>query len=118
MNWYLMAVFLYCAALTHFLADLINHWMEKRGKFLPILLHSALYAVFFSPLFWWLEVNFLWLILIFGSHTLIDSQWDSFAWLVEKILRHEEVLWYKIVTLGLDQALHLSVPIIIALFAF
>jgi len=115
-----MAVFLYCAALTHFLADLFSHWMEKeRGGFL-LILHSFLYTLFFIPIFWFLGINYLWLITIFGSHLIIDSQGKHLLWVVKKILARsmagEEMK--KIIALGLDQVLHLLVLLIIALFIF
>jgi len=35
--------------------------------------HCLCYVVGFVPVFWWLRINLLWLILLFGSHYLIDG---------------------------------------------
>jgi len=112
-----IAIFLYCYVVIHFLSDFLNHWMEKNGKPRRILLHSFLYTVFFIPLFWRLEVNFLWLILVFFSHFVIDWQWDLLFRFVSKILRHENEakINLRFYTAAIDQALHLCVPIIIVL---
>lgn len=117
MNWYLMSVFLYIAALTHFLADFLSHWMEEKGMLLA--LHSCFYTLFFIPVFWFLGVNYWWLILIFGSHLIIDSQGKYLLWIVKKILEKAAVgeQMEKMITLGLDQVLHLLALLVIALLA-
>jgi len=124
-----IAIFLYCYAFLHFISDLSNHWMEKRGKPKAILLHSFLYTLFFIPLFWKLGVSFPWLIFVFLSHFIIDSQWDllfriarksqrhPLFLIVSKILRHENEIEsnLRVYTAALDQVLHLCMPIIIVL---
>ena len=124
-----IAIFLYCYLPIHLISDLSNHWMEKRGKPKAILLHSFLYTLFFIPLFWRLEINFLWLIFVFLSHFIIDSQWDllfriarksqchPLFLIVSKILRHENETEsnLRFYTAVLDQVLHLCIPIIIVL---
>ena len=35
--------------------------------------HCLCYIIGFVPVFWWLHINFLWLILLFGLHYLIDG---------------------------------------------
>jgi len=117
MDWYLIFVFLYIAALTHFLADFLNHWMEEKGSLL--VLHSFLYALFFTPVFWFVGINYLWLILVFGSHLIIDTQRKSLLRVVKTILKKSAVeeKMEKIIALGLDQVLHLLVPLTIALVA-
>jgi len=117
MDWFLIFVFLYIAALTHFLADLLSHWWKEKG--ILLVLHSFCYALFFIPVFWFVKANPLWLILIFGSHLLIDSGGKYLSWLVKRILRESTVSveMAKIITLGLDQVLHLLTLLIIALLA-
>ncbi len=118
MNWCLISVFLYIATLTHFGADFLSHWrMEKKG--ILIILHSFFYTLFFFPVFWFLKVNYWWLILIFGSHLIIDSQKKYLLRLVKTILKKvaAEEQMEKIITFGLDQVLHLLFILIIALSA-
>lgn len=113
-----IAIFLYCYALIHFLSDFLNHWMEKNGKLKAILLHSFLYTLFFIPLFWRLNIDFYWLILVFSTHFLIDSQWNLLFRTISEFLQHENEtqLNLRIYTAIVDQILHLCVPIIIVFF--
>ncbi len=117
MNWCQMAVFLYCAALTHFVADFLSH-RKKIGKF--IFLHCFLYTIFFVPLFWWLKVNLWWLFLIFFSHLTIDSFGNKLLPLVKIILKEseEKETFLKIIALGIDQVFHLTILLIAAIFIF
>jgi len=113
-----MAVFLYASALTHFFADLLSHRWKKIGTDkidTSILLHCFLYAVFFIPLFWWLGVNFWWLLLIFFSHLVIDRPARKHIVSLVKIFAREE---RQTISFGLDQVCHLLMPLIIALFVF
>lgn len=115
MDWYKMAVFIYCAALTHFVADFLTHG-RKKGKF--IILHCFLYTLFFIPLFWWQEINFWWLPLLFFSHLIIDLGTRPLRHLFQKIMKEadEKETTLTILVLGIDQVLHLIIPLIIALF--
>jgi len=112
-----MAVFLYCAALTHCFGDFLTHrW--RSGNF--IFLHAFLYALFYIPLFLWFGIALKWLFLIFLSHVLIDSagaEWIS--WGVKTFIRKEsDEKLLRYIGFGVDQASHLLVPLIIALFIF
>lgn len=112
-----MAVFLYAGALIHFMADLLSH-KKKEGKF--IFLHCFLYAISFIPLFWWTNVNLLWLLLLFFSHLIID-------FLGMQLLRFVDIMTKETgklkesslapIALGVDQVLHLIMLIIIAIMA-
>lgn len=108
------AVFVWFATLTHFIADFITH-RRKKGRF--ILLHCFLYALLFLPLFWWMEVSFLWLILIFASHLAIDSQQGFLLTTCEKILQEKDKIDipFDFIVAGLDHVLHLSVIGMIAI---
>jgi len=92
--------------------------MGEKGWLL--ILHSFLYTLCFIPVFWFFEINYLWLIFIFLSHILIDSLGNYLLLLTHKVLEKAgatEAL-KKIITLGLDQVLHLTVPLIIAFLVF
>jgi hypothetical protein len=118
MDWYQAAVFLYAGTVTHFLADLLSH-KKKRGKF--ILLYCFLYTLCFIPLFCWLKVDFLWLLLLFFSHLIIDALATKLSWLVDFMPKAPEKprgSSLMLITLGIDQALHLLMLIVIALFVF
>ena len=113
-----IAVFLYCATLNHFLADFLSH-RKKKGAF--IVLHCFLYAILFIPLFWWLGVNFWWLLLLFFSHLAIDSQWKRLLSLFDDQTKGQEKLSQTsliIFTTGLDQVLHLLMLVVIAISTF
>lgn len=117
MDWYQMAVFLYVGALTHFLADLLSHY-KKKGAL--IFLHCFMYAIFFIPLFWWQGVNFLWLFLLFFSHLTIDLRWKKLLSFFDAMTEEQQKLGettLMILTIGLDQILHLLTILIIAIFA-
>ena len=116
MEWYQMAVFLWIGAIIHFISDL-SAPLKRRGKIFFVL-HCVLYALPFIPLFWWMEVNFLWLIFVSGSHMLIDSQGSQFHKFVETILAHEKKSLCRTIGLGLDQVFHLTMLLIISLFVF
>jgi len=118
MDWCQIAVFLYVGALVHFVADLLSH-KKKRGKF--IFLHCFLYAMFFIPLFWWMNVNPLWLLLIFSSHLIIDFSGMQLLRLVDIMTKETESLkesFLAIIALGVDQVLHLSMLVVIAVVSF
>lgn len=116
MNLCEIAVFIWFGTLTHCLADLLTHWKKKRGIFL--YMHCFLYTLCFIPLFWWLEVNLLWLIFISLSHLIIDSQGKFIPIIVNKILReeNEKDVFFKAIYFGLDQALHLLIIGIVSFF--
>jgi hypothetical protein len=113
-----MAVFLWFALVIHFLADFLSHG-KKRGSF--IFLHCFIYSLFFVPLFWWLGINFLWLILIFSSHLVVDSQQRNLLLFCSKILREKSqrdkiFISYDFIVAGLDHVLHLLTLGVVAFF--
>ncbi len=91
--------------------------MKEKGLWL--VLHSFLYTLFFIPVFWFAGINYPWLIIVFESHLLIDTQGKFLLWIVKTILKKSAVeeKMERIITLGLDQVLHLLIPLIIALSA-
>lgn len=112
-----MAVFIWIATAIHFVSDL-SALLKRRGR-LFFILHCVLYALPFIPLFWWMKVNFLWLIFVSGSHILIDSQGSQIHKLVEEIfIEARNKTMCRPVGLGLDQLFHLMALFIIALFVF
>jgi hypothetical protein len=112
MDWGQMAVFLYIAALTHFFADLLSHrW--KRGRL--VYLHCFLYAALFTPLLWWFGTSLWWLVFIFLSHLIIDRPARKYVIAIARVFAKDQL---NVVAFGLDQALHLSAPLIIAFFVF
>ena len=118
MDYCLIAVFSMNAGLTHFLADFLTNWKKKKGTFFVV--HCLLYTVFFTPVFWWLGVNFLLLIPIFCSHLIIDSQEKRLGLIVRIILKEgtegDTLFPFRAITLGIDQILHLAVIMAIAQF--
>jgi len=63
--------------LTHFVSDYFfqpTYWgMNKIRKFSARLLHSIQYALIFLPVFYFLHINFLWLIYLFATHFIVDT---------------------------------------------
>ena len=119
MDWCGIAVFLYAAALTHFFGDTLSHRWKNAGFKTDgsVLLHCLLYTISFIPLFWWLDVHFGWLGLVFFSHLVIDRPAKKYIISLAKIfIKVRE--YDRITAFGLDQALHLLIPLIIAIFVF
>ncbi len=108
--------------ITHLLMEWIfqTDWEAKNKKqnFLPLFRHSLTYTIGFAIVFWFYEINLLWLILIFVSHFILDKR-DFEYWILEKIkgVKKEECPDYlfEIILIGVDQTLHLLVLGIICL---
>lgn len=99
------------------LADFLAH-RKKKGWW--ILFHCFIYTLLLTPIFFWLKIDFLWLILVYFSHLGIDSCWNFFLSFMENQLKEGEGnhVLFKFYTALLDQILHLFVFIIIAFFTF
>ena len=109
--------------ITHLIMDFIfqRGWeaARKHGELTPLIIHCFIYTIGFIPAFWFFEINFLWLILIFASHVIIDQQW-FLLWFLEKFKgfkkeKFSETLWILLLV-GVDQILHAAVLVFIILF--
>lgn len=112
----LIPTFCIYAGLTHFVADFISHWKKKKRWF--FFIHCIIYTLLFIPVFLWLNVGFGWLLPIFISHVIIDSQWKFIGKTVRAVLKEEsdEDTPFKTIALGIDQGLHLLVILTMAPF--
>ncbi|MCX6748501.1 MAG: DUF3307 domain-containing protein [Candidatus Pacearchaeota archaeon] len=72
--------------LNHFVSDWIlqpTYWgFTKMKSSKTRFYHSIQYAIFFIPAFYFLNINFLWLLYLFATHFIIDSYviinwWDK-----------------------------------------
>ena len=109
--------------ITHLIVDFIfqGAWeaRNKGKKLAPLLVHSFIYSIGFIPVFYFFQVNYLWLILLFVSHIIIDNQ-KFVLWILEtakgfKRERTEEPLWI-LLRIGVDQTLHLIILLIIIFY--
>jgi len=96
--------------LIHFISDWffqIHSWaVEKTKNYKARLLHCLQYTVFFIPVFYFLNINYSWLLWIFGTHFLIDDR-KFLIWWNKSIKRAQNPLdWIIIVQ---DQVLHILV---------
>lgn len=92
---------------------------EKHIQLKDLTVHCSIYTIGFIPVFWFLNINFLWLIVIFASHFIIDQN-SIVLWLLEKFkgIKKEETpesIW-ALFSIGIDQILHASVLIFIIIF--
>lgn len=99
-----------------------THWeaMDKAKKWFPLTVHSTIYAAGFIPSLYFFKVNFLWLVLIFLSHFILDQR-KLETWLLEKLKGFKkesipEAGWW-ILMIGVDQTLHLAVLALITLLS-
>ena len=109
--------------ITHLIMDFIfqRQWeaLNKHTRLKALIFHCFIYTIGFIPVFWLLNINFLWLIVIFVSHFIIDQN-SIVLWLLEKFKGIEkekvsESLW-TLFLIGIDQILHASVLIFIIIF--
>ena len=109
--------------------DWIFQWRwEAFGKskhLLPLLVHAAIYTLGFIPAFWWYEVSFAWLILVFASHAFLDQRaferWvlEKFKGFTKEVTQKEgggDMGW-QFMLVGVDQVLHLVVLAFIVLLS-
>jgi len=110
--------------ITHLIVDFIFQWNwqseNKQKNYWALFSHCLVYTIGFIPVFWFYQINFLWLILLFISHAVID-QGRSVRWLLEifKGLKKEnfpESKW-NILALAMDQILHFAVLTVIVLLS-
>lgn len=95
--------------LLHFISDFLlqpGNWAAKKLKFFrPLLFHSIQYAIPFLVAFYFLGINMLWTLLIFGSHLAIDNKKFLLWW--NRVVKRDNVPeWVMMVQ---DQVLHLIV---------
>ena len=110
--------------ITHLVMDWIFQWkweaMNKSKNILALLFHCTIYAVGFIPAFLIFKINFIWLVLIFASHIILDNRKFEF-WVLEKFkgFKKEEVSESlgAILLIGLDQTFHLVILAIIVIFS-
>lgn len=109
--------------IIHLIMDFIlqRGWeaSKKHNEWLPLIFHCFIYTIGFIPGFWFFEINFLWLLLIFISHIIIDQQ-GFLLWFLEKFKgfkkeKFSEAIWIFLLV-GVDQILHASVLVFIILF--
>jgi len=109
---------------THFVMDWIfqRKWeeMNKDRKWIPLIVHCLIYTFGFIFVFWWYEINFLWLVLIFFSHLVLDRK-KFVYWILEKMkdMKKEETpefLW-QMFLIGTDQILHFIVLAAVVVFS-
>ena len=109
--------------LSHFVGDYVlqNGWQalnKAKGRFmnLPLITHCIMYTLSFVPAFWNYGVSAWWLVLIFGSHMIIDRRWPIIMFLKLKEGKlhdntFEPPFWLVIM---IDQIVHILILAIIA----
>ncbi len=110
--------------ITHFVMDWIFQWnweaMKKSKEWLPLFFHCTVYTAGFIPAFIFFNVNFLWLLLIFVSHVILDKRSLEF-WILEKFkgVKKDDVgePIFTILLIGIDQTLHLAILTLIVIFS-
>ena len=109
--------------ITHLIMDFIfqrqREALNKHIQLKALIFHCSIYTIGFIPVFWFLDINFLWLIVILVSHFIIDQN-SIVLWILEKLkgIKEEKVsesLWTLFI-IGIDQILHASVLILIVIF--
>jgi len=103
--------------ITHFISDWffqLDEWaIKKKTQFKYLLYHCIQYTMIFIPVFFFLKINFLWLIWIFLSHLLIDNYVFVNSW--NKYVRRSKKTPPDFVLVTQDQILHILalIPIIL-----
>ncbi len=98
--------------LTHFVSDWFfqpSKWaLKKQSNLKYRFYHSIQYTVLFLPVFYFLNINFLWLFWIFFTHLYIDSYSFVKGW--NKFIKGDKnsPMWLQTVQ---DQILHILVLI-------
>ncbi len=110
--------------ITHFIGDWMfqteNEAMQKSsGKFFnqALITHCLVYTLSFIPVFYLMNLNWFWLLLIFWSHMFLDRRWPV-KWWIKNIMRTsdgtiEKLFWLVIVV---DQIMHILVLALIVFF--
>jgi hypothetical protein len=103
-------------ALTHFVSDWFFQpakWaLTKRENTKSRFFHCIQYTILFAPIFYFLKLNYFWLIWIFLSHFFIDDY--RFVTFFNKKIKREKKTPDWMLTVQ-DQILHLLVliPVVI-----
>lgn len=88
------------------------------GKFFNKALrgHCAVYTTCFVPVFWAFSLHLLWLLVIFGSHALIDRRWPV-VWWRKYVNRESEKHIAETfgLTIAIDQIFHAVVLVLIVI---
>ena len=102
--------------LTHFISDWLfqTQWeaMNKSKKWPPLIVHSFIYSLFFIPVFYFYKVNFIYLLVLFFSHAILDNRKFEFWWLDKIKMTKKEVVGettWIILVIGIDQVFHLAI---------
>jgi hypothetical protein len=102
--------------ITHLVADWLfqTHWeaVNKAEKFLPLFVHSSIYTLCFIPAFYYFEFNWLFLLILFGTHMILDNRKFEHWWLKKiKGVTKDNVndFTWNILLLGVDQSFHLLI---------
>lgn len=103
--------------ITHLVSDLLlqpGKWGAQKVKIFKYrLLHSVQYCVLFLVVFYFLEINLVWLIWIFATHLFIDSYKFITFWNNKIRSREFETPHWMII--AQDQILHILVLVPIVL---
>ena len=109
--------------IVHLIMDFIfqRQWegLNKHTRLKALIFHCSIYTIGFIPVFWFLNINFLWLIVIFASHFIIGQN-SIVLWILEKLKgvkeeKTSESIW-TLLLIGTDQMLHVFVLILIIIF--
>lgn len=110
------------------LAHLVGDWIlqtehqamhKMNGPFFnePLCSHCLVYTLCFIPIFWLMQINWLWLLLIFWSHMFLDRRWPVIWWIKHVKRTSDETIknlfWLVI---AVDQIMHILILVPIALF--
>ena len=102
--------------ITHLVADWLfqTYWeaTNKAEKFLPLFVHSLIYTLCFIPAFYYFEFNWLFLLILFGTHLILDNRKFELWWLDKiKGVRKDKTseLTWNILIIGVDQSFHLLI---------
>ena len=109
--------------ITHFVMDWLfqTKWEadNKSKKWLPLFVHSSIYTLGFIPVFFWYQIGFSWLALLFLSHVFLDRRPFEIWWLktVKRFTKENAPEWFWFMLLiAVDQTFHILVLTAIILF--
>jgi hypothetical protein len=93
---------------------------NKEKNYLALIIHSPVYTLGFSPVFYWYKISLIWLVFLFISHAVLDNRKFE-RWFIrifkgrrEDVRRPDES---NILLLAVDQVLHLVVLALIVILA-
>ena len=102
--------------ITHLVVDWLfqTYWESKNkaDKFLPLFKHSLIYTLCFIPAFYYFEFNWLLLLVLFGTHMLLDNRKFEIWWLktIKGVTKEKvnESIW-NILLIAVDQVFHIAI---------